>query len=73
MLQPIVGFDQDDLNDWRAMLACGHYQHMRHSPPTTVREWVLTEAGRKEKIGLPLACRKCEEERPPDFDIPLPA
>ena len=69
MKQKIIGFDQDGDKDWRAKLACGHYQHVRHNPPLTSREWVLDEKGREEKIGAELECRKCIETAPPDFDI----
>lgn len=67
MKQKIIGYDRDDQEHWRAKLACGHYQHVRHDPPLTVREWTLTEVGRAEKIGAELECRKCDEEKPRDF------
>lgn len=69
MKQKITGFDKDDELHWRAKLACGHYQHVRHEPPLTVREWTLTESGREAKIGAELECRKCDDRMPPDFDI----
>jgi hypothetical protein len=28
----------------------------------TAREWVLTEAGRQEKLGTKLVCKKCGDE-----------
>jgi hypothetical protein len=62
MKQKIVGFGRDEENHWRAELACGHFQHVRHNPPLASREWVLTEAGRREKIGVELECKKCDEE-----------
>lgn len=62
MKQKILGFDQDEEGDWRAELDCGHYQHVRHRPPINVREWVLSEEGRKEKLGLELECKKCDVE-----------
>ena len=49
-------------NDWVADLACGHGQHVRHNPPWQNRPWVITEQGRKEKLGVMLECKKCEEE-----------
>jgi hypothetical protein len=67
MNQPIIGFDLDDECHWRAMLACGHYQHVRHDPPLTQRSWVLTEEGRASRIGFELECKKCDEEKPADF------
>jgi hypothetical protein len=69
MKQKIIGFDQDSDRHWRAKLACGHYQHVRHNPPLTSREWVLSENGRETRIGEMLQCRKCDETAPPDFDI----
>ena len=68
MNRAIVGFDKDDVRDWRAKLECGHYQHVRHEPPLRTREWVLTETGRASKIGKELDCRKCDEAAPRDFE-----
>jgi hypothetical protein len=67
MKRPIVGFDKDDVDDWRAKLECGHYQHVRHEPPLIVREWTLTEAGRESRIGYKLNCLKCDQKLPADF------
>ena len=67
MQQKIVGFDKDDEGDWRAKLDCRHYQHVRHAPPLVSREWVLSEEGRREKIGAHLNCKKCDEGKPQDF------
>jgi hypothetical protein len=61
MQQPIVGFDQDELGDWRAILACGHRQHVRHNPPFVERPWVLTAEGRARFLGHALDCRRCDE------------
>ena len=69
MKQKIIGFNRDGNSDWRAKLGCGHYQHVRHNPPLATREWVLNETGRAAKIGEALECRKCDEMKPPDFDI----
>ncbi|HEX6127141.1 MAG TPA: DUF3565 domain-containing protein [Pyrinomonadaceae bacterium] len=68
MNQKVTGFDQDDERHWRAKLACGHYQHVRHDPPLRIREWTLTQAGRESRIGYELNCRKCDEQQPRDFD-----
>ena len=62
MQQAIVGFHIDEENHWVAELACGHTQHVRHDPPWQNRPWVLTEQGRREKLGAMLECKKCEEE-----------
>jgi len=66
MNQRITGFQQDDVNDWVAELACGHHQHVRHNPPWTNRPWVITAEGRQSMIGHALACKKCETGLPPD-------
>ena len=62
MKRKIIGYRLDDQNDWRAELECGHFQHVRHKPPLVRREWVLTEIGRKSRLGLELECKKCDEE-----------
>ena len=64
MERAIVGFDQDELGDWRAILACGHRQHVRHNPPFVNRPWVLTEDGRRRFLGAPLECVACDEGEP---------
>ena len=51
MKRPIIRFGHDDIGDWVATLNCGHLQHVRHSPPFINRPWVITESGRKNKIG----------------------
>lgn len=62
MKQEIVAFEKDEVGDWRAILACGHKQHVRHNPPLANRPWVLTEAGRQRFIGFVLNCKLCDEE-----------
>ena len=62
MQQAIVGFHLDKENHWVAELTCGHGQHVRHDPPWQNRPWVLTEQGRKEKLGAMLECTKCEKK-----------
>ncbi len=69
MMHPIIGFDLDENADWRAKLACGHLQHVRHDPPLRSREWVLTESGRGSRLGVELECKKCDTNAPPDFNI----
>lgn len=59
-VKKIVGFHLDDENHWVATLACGHTQHVRHSPPWQTRPWVITEAGRCDKLGATLDCVKCD-------------
>lgn len=61
MLQPIIDFYTDPENYWVAKLACGHSQHVRHSPPWQNRPWVISKQGREEKLGMMLACKLCDE------------
>jgi len=61
MKQAITGFHQDDQGHWVAELACGHEQHVRHDPPWQVRPWVLTEEGRRTRLGEILNCVRCDE------------
>ncbi|OAL77991.1 DUF3565 domain-containing protein [Acinetobacter terrae] len=62
MQQAIIGFHLDEEGHWVADLACGHAQHVRHNPPWQNRPWVITEQGRKEKLGVRLECKKCDEQ-----------
>lgn len=61
MIQPIVDFNKDELGDWRAELACGHFQHVRHKPPFINRPWVETVEGRNQMKGMTLNCIKCDQ------------
>lgn len=58
----IIRFDTDEDGHWRAELECGHFQHVRHDPPLTKRDWVLTQEGRISRIGFELDCTHCSEE-----------
>jgi hypothetical protein len=61
MNQPIIGFHQDEEEDWVADLQCGHGQHVRHNPPWSERPWVLTIQGRNQHLGDILWCKRCED------------
>lgn len=63
--RPIVGFHQDAQGVWVAELACGHNQHVRHTPPWQSRPWVQTEAGRSAHLGAELPCSACAMPRLP--------
>ena len=65
MQRPIVSFATDAVGDWVAWLSCGHPQHVRHQPPFSLRPWVVSEAGRRERIGQPLDCVRCDEAELP--------
>ncbi len=62
MKRSIVGYDHDDEGHWRAILDCGHPQHVRHDPPLIKRLWVLSEEGRASRLGYELNCKRCDEE-----------
>ena len=66
MRRRITGFHQDDERHWVAELECGHTQHVRHDPPWQVRPWVVTEAGRRGRLGTALDCVECDRPRPRD-------
>lgn len=61
MQRRIIGYHLDSDQHWVAELACGHTQHVRHDPPWQNRPWVITAAGRAEKLGMCLNCRLCDE------------
>ncbi|HUC98138.1 MAG TPA: DUF3565 domain-containing protein [Candidatus Polarisedimenticolaceae bacterium] len=70
MRRLITRFKMDEHGDWIAFLSCGHTQHVRHRPPFEERPWVITEVGRREKLGKPLDCIKCDHFEMPDDFIP---
>ena len=61
MKQKITGFHLDQEGHWVANLECGHGQHTRHDPPWMERPWVLTEEGRRSRLGVELDCKRCDE------------
>lgn len=69
MQQVIIGWRQDEVGDWVAVLACGHGQHVRHTPPLAERAWVLTAAGRAHFLGYALNCVRCDAGEPPTFAL----
>ena len=66
MRQSICGFHQDEDNVWVAELACGHFQHVPHDPPWSVRPWTKSDAGRESMVGFELDCKKCDRGEPAD-------
>jgi tellurite methyltransferase len=66
MNQAITGFHQDEEGDWVAELSCGHNQHVRHNPPFMQRPWVISAAGRQERLGTSLPCPPCDRAEPPE-------
>ncbi|MBM3223562.1 MAG: DUF3565 domain-containing protein [Candidatus Tectomicrobia bacterium] len=63
MQRSIIGFHQDELQDWVADLDCGHKQHVRHDPPWLNRPWVVSFEGRQRYLGQQLDCKHCDGER----------
>lgn len=61
MKQKIKSFLQDEEKHWVAKLECGHVQHVRHNPPWTERDWVLTSDGRSSRLDTELNCIECDE------------
>ncbi len=61
MERKIVGYHQDEKEDWVADLDCFHGQHVRHEPPFFNRPWSASEEGRASKIGEALNCVRCDE------------
>jgi hypothetical protein len=59
MQRRIEGFHQDGEGQWVAELECGHTRHVRHEPPWTLREWVLTPEGRESRRGTLVECAVC--------------
>jgi hypothetical protein len=43
---------------------------VRHRPPFSERPWVLTEEGRRAKIGEAIDCRLCDELAEPGSQPP---
>lgn len=66
MERAITGFHLDAEGDWVAELSCGHNQHVRHRPPFQMREWVLEEDARADRIGTSLSCPLCLRGEVPD-------
>ena len=66
MRRTIEGFRQDGAGEWVAELSCLHGQHVRHRPPFQERPWVVSEAGRAERIGADLDCPLCDRAQLPD-------
>ena len=61
MQRKIIGFHQDEAQDWVADLACGHQQHVRHAPPWLNRPWVISPEGRCSRLGYTLDCKHCDQ------------
>lgn len=59
--QTIVGFEADEHGDWVALLSCTHRRHVRHQPPWREHPWVLTEEGRRGRVGTTLECGLCDQ------------
>jgi hypothetical protein len=66
----IVGFHQDDEQQWVATLDCGHTQHLRHDPPWQERSWVLDPVTRSAHLGTILTCPLCDDA---PLDLPHPS
>ena len=63
MQRKITGFHLDEEGHWVAELECGHNQHVRHDPPYVERPWVITEHGRRSRLGQELNCVRFDQDR----------
>ena len=70
MQRKIAGFHQDEEGQWVAELECGHTRHVRHEPPWTIREWVLTPEGRESRLGTLVECAECGRGEEEDLSVP---
>ncbi len=61
MKRKIIGYHQDEKQDWVADLDCFHGQHVRHEPPFFNRPWSDTAEGRASKLGEVLDCKRCDD------------
>jgi hypothetical protein len=66
MKQAMMGYHKDKEDDWVAELQCGHFQHVRHTPPFFNRPWITTQSGRNSMLGFELKCKKCDLGQPKD-------
>ena len=66
MKQAMMGYHKDEEDDWVAELQCGHFQHVRHTPPFFNRIWITTQSGRNSMLGSELTCKKCDLGQPKD-------
>jgi tellurite methyltransferase len=66
VIRTILGFRQDENEDWVVRLSCLHSQHVRHAPPFQERGWVRTEEGRAARIGSDIDCRLCDRAELPE-------
>lgn len=71
MRRRIRGFHRDAEDHWVADLDCGHGRHVRHHPPLSERPWVQSEAGRRERLGAPLDCVRCDRRELPEGLVTL--
>ena len=53
----IIGFHQDEAQEWVADLEWGHKQHVRHTPPWLKRPWVVSPEGRRSRLRYTLDCK----------------
>lgn len=60
-----MAFHVDGAGDWVADLACLHGMHVRHRPPFEQRPWVLTDEGRRSRLGAEVDCVLCDR-----FELP---
>ena len=60
MQRKFIGFHHDEAQDGVADLACGHQQHVRHTPWLN-RPWVVSHAGCRSRLGYTFDCKHCDQ------------
>ena len=66
MKRAIIGYHQDEEDDWVSELDCFHHQHVRNTPPFVNRPWVETKKGRDDMLGEVLECVCCDRRELPE-------
>ena len=66
MQRTILQFEQDEEEQWRVVLDCGHKRHLRHDPPRENRPELSDPRTRESAVGKTIDCGRCVQRLPPD-------
>lgn len=65
-----MAFEQDEEDEWRVLLDCGHRRHLRHDPPRECRPDLADEESRNSALGGEIECGRCQQRLlPEDFEV----
>ena len=56
----IIGFHQDEYEQWVADLSCGHSRYFRHGSSVATKGMGYIASRSKTYIGFELDCKTCE-------------